>query len=109
MSRTSDVCAYFVQAQPKTDYTRSYVAAIFLLRRDDTSTWRITTVERFCAVGVGGWIECKVIQRRTTAVGSPPLTFRVTETDVGRRNVLAERVYTLEDAGGVRHKPVNTQ
>ena len=100
LSRTADVCAYFVQAEPKTDYTRSYVAGLFILRRGDGSTWRIGTVERFSATGVGGWIECRVIRR------SAPLTFRVTETDAGRR-VLQERIYTLADAPGIRLKPVS--
>src|SRR5437773_1125641 len=69
--RTPDRCAYFVRAEPKTDYTRSYVAALFVLSRDDESAWRIRTIERFFAIGVGGWIECKVIHHhfcRSSAV-----------------------------------------
>jgi len=106
LSRGSDVCAYFVRAEPKTDYTRSYIAALFLLRRDDASTWRIATVERFYAVGVGGGIECRVIRQPTKSQNSFPLTFRITETDAGRHDVLEERVYTLADAHGIRLKPI---
>jgi hypothetical protein len=57
--RTPETCAYFVQAEPKTDYTRSYTAALFLLWRDENQLWRIRRIERFYATGVGGWIECK--------------------------------------------------
>jgi hypothetical protein len=57
--QTPDRCAYFVRAELKTDYTRSYVAALFLLSRDDQSEWRIRTIERFFAIGVGGWISAR--------------------------------------------------
>lgn len=107
LSRTPDDCAYFVKAEPKTDYTRSYAAGLFLLRRDDNSTWRIATIERFYAIGVGGWIDCKVIQQPAT--GSHPLIFRITETDAGRHDVLAERVYTLADDHEIRLKPINNK
>jgi hypothetical protein len=103
LSRTADSCAYFIQAEPKTDYTRSYTAGLFILRRRDDGTWRIATIERFYAVGVGGWIECKVLRR------SDPLTFRITETDAGRHDVLQERVYSLADEHGSRLKPVSAK
>jgi len=103
--RTPDRCAYFVRAEPKTDYTRSYVAALFVLSRDDESAWRIRTIERFFAIGVGGWIECKVIHRPTKSKGASPVTFRITETDAGR-HVLEERVYTLAAGNGPRLNPV---
>lgn len=103
LSRTPDVCAYFIQAEPKTDYTRSYTAGLFILRRRDDGTWRITKIERFNAVGVGGWVECRVIRR------SAPLTFRITETDAGRHDVLEERVYTLADEHGARLKPISNK
>jgi hypothetical protein len=86
----------------KTDYTRSYVAALFILRHGDGSTWRIATIERFYASGVDGWIQCRVIRR------SAPLTFRITETDAGKRDVLQERVYTLADAGGIKAFLIDT-
>src|SRR6266704_370909 len=70
--RTPDTCAYFVRAEPKTDYTRSYVAALFLLTRNDQSAWRIRTIERFFATGVGGWIECKVIHWPTKSKDASP-------------------------------------
>ncbi len=103
LSRTRDICAYFVQAEPKTDYTRSYVAGLFLLWRGEGGAWRIGTIERFYAIGVGGWIECRVIRR------SAPLTFRITETDAGRHDVLQERVYTLADTHGIRLKPISNK
>src|SRR5436190_19271783 len=103
--RTPDTCAYFVRAEPKTDSTRSYVAALFVLTRDDQSAWRIRTIERFFAIGVGGWIECKVIHRPTKSKGASPVTFRITETDAGR-HVLEERVYTLAAGNGPRLNPV---
>jgi hypothetical protein len=103
ISRTPDLCAYFVQAEPKTDYTRSYSAGLFILRRGDGGAWRIATIERFYAIGVGGWIECRVIHQ------SAPLTVRITETDAGRHDVLQERVHTLTDAHGIRLKPVSSK
>lgn len=102
LSRTPDWCAYFVQANPKTEYTRSYTAGLFILRRREGGEWRIATIEQFHAIGVGGWIECKVIQE------SAPLIVRITETDAGRHQVMQERVYTLTDAHGIRLKPVIT-
>jgi hypothetical protein len=105
--RTPDRCAYFVRAEPKTDYTRSYVAALFVLSRDiDENMWRIRTIERFFAIGVGGWIECKVIHGPTKSKGSSPVTFQITETDAGRHDVSEERVYTLAAGNGPRLKPV---
>ena len=95
LSRTPDVCAYFVKAEPKTDYTCSYAAGLFLLRLHDNSAWRIATIEQFHAIGVCGWIECRAIHYPTTAKKSPPLTFRVTETDADRHLILDKRVYTL--------------
>lgn len=106
LAREPDFCAYFLQAEPRTDYTRSYVAALFLLRPDDKGTWRITTIERFQAIGVGGWIECKVIRQPKQSKDSNPLIFRVTETDAGRHEVLDERIYTLAAGHGTRLKPV---
>jgi hypothetical protein len=106
LSREHDLCAYFLQAEPRTDYTRSYVAALFLLRPDDNGVWRITTIERFQAIGVGGWVECKVIRQRKQLTDSTPLIFRVTETDAGRHDVLEERIYTLSARHGIRLKPV---
>jgi hypothetical protein len=103
VSRTPNVCAYFIQAEPKTHYTRTYAAGLFILRRSDGGTWRIATIERFYAVGVGGWIECKVIRR------SAPVTFRITETDAGRHDVLQQRVYTLADENGIRLQPADTK
>lgn len=100
LSRTPEVCAYFIQAAPKTDYTRSCAAGLFILRRSDSGTWRIAIIERFNANGIGGWIECKVIPQ------SVPLTFRIIEQDAGRRDVLQKRVYTLAHAGGIRLKPI---
>lgn len=105
--RTPDRCAYFVRAEPKTDYTRSYIAALFVLSRDiEDNMWRITTIERFFAIGVGGWIECKVIHPPGQSKDAPPITFRITETDAGRHDVLEERVYTLAMGTGCRLKPV---
>jgi hypothetical protein len=104
--RTPDTCAYFVRAEPKTDYTRSYVAALFVLTRDDQSAWRIRTIERFFAIGVGGWIECKVIHGPTKSKGSSPATFQIIETDAGRHDISEERVYTLVAGNGPRLKPV---
>ena len=103
--RTSDACAYFVRAEQKTDYTRSYVAALFVLSRDDQSAWRIRTIERF-AIGVGGWIDCKVIHPPAKSKDASPVTFRITETDAGRHDVSEERVYTLAVGNGHRLKPV---
>jgi len=104
--RTPDRCAYFVRAEPRTDYTRSYVAALFLLRRNDQSAWRIRTIERFFSIGVDGLIECKVIHPPTKSKGAFPVAFRITETDAGRHDVLEERVYTLAVGNGPRLKPV---
>jgi hypothetical protein len=104
--RTPATCAYFVQAEPKTDYTASYTAALFLLWHDENHLWRIRTIERFYAIGVGGWIECKVIHGPTKSKGASPVTFRITETDAGRHDVLEERVYTLAAGNGPRLKPV---
>ena len=104
--RTPDRCAYFVRAEPRTDYTRSYVAALFVLSRDDQSAWRIRTIERFLAIGVGGWIECKVIHPPAKSKDASPVTFRITETDAGRHDVSEERVYTLAVGNGPRLKPV---
>ena len=104
--RTPDRCAYFVRAEPRTDYTRSYVAALFVLSRDDQSAWRIRTIERFLAIGVGGWIECKVIHLPAKSKDASPVTFRITETDAGRHDVSEERVYTLAVGNGPRLKPV---
>ena len=104
--RTSDACAYFVRAEPKTDYTRSYVAALFVLSRDDQSAWRIRTIERF-AIGVGGWIDCKVIHPPAKSKDASPVTFRITETDAGRHDVSEERVYTLAVGNGPRLIPVS--
>ena len=102
LSRSPDVRAYFIQAAPKTQYTHSSTAGLFILQRSDRSgIWRITNIERFFANGIEGGIECKVIRR------TKPLTFRITETDAGRRDVLQERVYTLADADGPRLKPVS--
>ncbi len=106
LSREHDLCAYFLQAEPRTDYTRSYVAALFLLRPDDNGVWRITTIERFQAIGVGGWVECKVIRKPKQPTDSTPLIFRVTETDAGRHDVLEERINTLAVGHGIRLKPV---
>jgi hypothetical protein len=104
--RTPDRCAYFVRAEPRTDYTRSYVAALFVLSRDDQSAWRIRTIERFLAIGVGGWIECKVIHPPAKSKDTSPVTFRITETDAGQHDVSEERVYTLALGNGPRLKPV---
>ena len=105
--RGPDLCAYFLQASPKTEYTRSYVAALLLLHRSiDSQIWRITTVERFQAIGAGGGIHCRVLRQPEK---SAPLTFRVTETDAGRRDVSEERVYTLAVGNGIRLKSVNTE
>jgi hypothetical protein len=105
--RTAETCAYFVQAEPKTDYTRSYTAALFLLWRDENDhLWRIRTVERFYATGVGGWIACKVIHEPTKSKDASPVTFRITEADAGQHDVLEERVYTLAVGNGSRLKPV---
>ena len=104
--QTPDTCAYFVRAEPKTDYTRSYVAALFLLRRNDQSAWRIRTIERFFSIGVDGLIECKVIHPPTKSKGAFLVAFRITETDAGRHDVLEERVYTLAVGNGPRLKPV---
>ena len=105
--RTPETCAYFVQAEPKTNYTRSYTAALFLLWRDENDhLWRIRTIERFYATGVGGWIECTVIHGPTKSKGASQVTFRITETDAGRHDVLEERVYTLAVGNGFRLKPV---
>jgi hypothetical protein len=106
LSREHDLCAYLLQAEPRTDYTRSYVAALFLLRPDDNGVWRIITIERFQAIGVGGWVECKVIRKPKQPTDSTPLIFRVTETDAGRHAVLEERIYTLAAGHGIRLKPV---
>jgi hypothetical protein len=103
--REHDLCAYFLEAEPRTDYTRSYVAALFLLRPNDNGVWRITTIERFQATGAGGWVECKVIRKPKQPTDSTPLIFRVTETDAGR-HVLEERIYTLAAGHGIRLKPV---
>lgn len=96
----------FPPAEPRTDYTRSYVVALFLLRPDDNGVWRITTIERFQAIGMGGWVECKVIRKPKQPTDSTPLIFRVTETDGGRRDILEERIYTLAAGHGIRLKPV---
>ena len=106
LSREHDLCAYFLQAEPRTDYTRSYVAALFLLRPNDNGVWRITTIERFQAIGAGGWVECKVIRKPKQPTDSTSLIFRVTETDAGRDDVLEERIYTLAAGHGIRLKPV---
>jgi hypothetical protein len=93
--RGPDLCAYFLQTSPKTEYTRSYVAALLLLERSiDSGIWRITTVERFQATGAGGGIHCRVLRQPEK---SAPLTFRITETDAGRRDVSEERAYTVRD------------
>src|SRR5439155_27347973 len=105
LCRTPHACAYFVRAEPKTDYPHSYVAALFVLSRDDQSAWRIRTIERFFAIGVDGWIECKVIHPPTKSKDASPVTFRITETDAGR-HVLEERVYTLAAGNGPRLNPV---
>ena len=104
--RTPETCAYFVQAEPKTDYTRSYTAALFLLWRDENHLWRISRIERFYATGVGGWIACKLIHGPTKSKGASPVTFRITETDAGRHDFLEERVHTLAVGNGSRLKPV---
>jgi hypothetical protein len=105
--RTPDTCAYFLRAEPQTDYTRSYVGALILLGRDiNENAWRIRTIERFFANGVSGWIECKVIHPPNDAKAAPPITFRITETDAGRHDLLDERVYTLAVGNGFRLKPV---
>jgi len=105
--RGPDLCAYFLQASPKTEYTRSYVAALLLLERSiDSGIWRITTVEHFQAAGARGGIHCRVLRQPEK---STPLTFRVTETDAGRRDVSEERVYTLAVGSRTRLKPVNTE
>ncbi|HBJ85592.1 MAG TPA: hypothetical protein DDZ88_17290 [Verrucomicrobiales bacterium] len=106
LSREPDLCAYFLQAEPPTNYTRSYVAALFLLRPGDNGIWRITTIERFQAVGAGGWVECKVILKPKQSKDSTLLIFQVTETDAGRHDVLEERVYKLAAGHGIRLKPV---
>ena len=106
LSREHDLCAYFLEAEPRTDYTCSYVAALFLLRPDDNGVWRITTVERFQAIGMGGWVECKVIRKPKQPTDSTPLIFRVSETDSERRDILEERIYTLAAGHGIRLKPV---
>src|SRR4029077_16816736 len=102
--REHDLCAYLLEAKPRADYTSSYVAALFLLRPDANGVWRITTIERFQATGVGGWVECKVIRKPKQPTDSNPLIFRVTETDAGRR-VLEKRIYTLAAGRGTRLKP----
>jgi hypothetical protein len=62
--RGPGLCAYFLQASPKTEYTRSYVAALLLLERSiDSGIWRITTVEHFQAAGAGGGIHCRVLRQ----------------------------------------------
>src|SRR5206468_12191676 len=99
-----DGCDYVVRADASSASTRSYVAALFVLSRDDESAWRIRTIERFFAIGVGGWIECKVIHRPTKSKGASPVTFRITATDAGR-HVLEERVYTLAAGNGPRLNP----
>jgi len=107
LNRTPKTCAYFVQAEPKTNSTRSYTAALFLLWHDENDhLWRIRTIERFYATGVGGWIECKVIHEPTKSKGASPVTFRITETDAGQHDFLEERVYTLAVGNGSRLKPV---
>jgi len=72
--RGPDLCAYFLQVSPKTEYTPSYVAALLLLERSiDSGIWRITTVQRFEATGAGGGIHCRVLRQPEK---SAPLTFR---------------------------------
>ena len=67
----------------------------------------MSTIERFFAIGVGGWIEGKVIHPPAESKDASPVTFRITETDAGRHDVLEERVYTLALGNGPRLKPVN--
>ena len=107
LSHSQDCCVFFLKAEPKTEYTRSFVAALIVLRPDQKGSWRVSATERFQASCAGGWIECKVSQKPSKLKGTPQPIFRVTEFDAGRHDVFAERTYSLTVGGGVRLQPVN--